>query len=309
MKNQAPPLDKIKQDPFPAGFLELRKGVVQAWVKQGFSFLFDEDGKLKREGSFSAPAQVSPFSGRGKMTRVSLGTNDDSSALIRHYRRGGLVQYLSHDLFFWKKRFFEEVWVSEWARMHNVATTEVLAIRSERKRFCHCYRGDLVTREIEAAEDLDRYLRSQLQKGSPARHGPDKAVLFEVARLLRKMHEIGLYHADLNLKNILLQFNDDGVKSYIIDLDRARVIPGLSQRCRIRNLERLYRSLEKQGYIDEVLTKRALLMFLKVYCGHDKALKKSLKGLIRKAPLTLKYHRSLWRIFRGRGKPSVNPDE
>ncbi len=322
MKNQSSQFSKIKQDPFPAGFLELRKGEVRAWVKQGFSFLFDEYGKLKREDSFSAQTQGSPYSGRGEMTRIPLGIREQrthekgvddqgahngSCALIRHYRRGGLFQYLSHDLFFGKKRFFEEVWVSEWARTQNVASTEVLAIRSEKKRFCHCYRGDLVTREIEAAEDLDRYLRSLLHTGPPARSGPGKAVIFEVARLLRKMHGVGLYHADLNLKNILLQFNADGVKSYIIDLDRARVFPDLPPRYRRRNLERLYRSLEKQGHIGSVLTKRDLLMFLKVYCGTDKALEKRCKALMRRAPLTLWYHRILWRIFRRRRKPSVNP--
>jgi len=77
-----------------------------------------------------------------------------------------------------------------------------------------------------------------------------------VANSLRQLHREGVYHTDLNLKNILVRREVDGVKSYIIDFDKAvlflgRVPPRLAE----RNLDRLLRSVCKldptRKYISE----------------------------------------------------------
>jgi len=287
-----------RASPPPEDFLEIRKGGVVVWVRKGFSFLLEEDGTWRTDRAFChADGVSSPYSGRGTVLRVSLEPMGENCAVVRHYQRGGIMGPFLRDYYFGRGRFLQEVRVSEWARGHGVPTAEVLAMRSERTGLGF-HRGDLVTREIEGSEDMDRYLRA-LREKEGARLGRKKEVVRSVALLLQGMHRVGLYHADLNLKNIVIQMTEPGVNSYVIDLDRARVIRPLSSRLRIRNLVRLYRSLDKQGYLDGVIETKDLLGFIKAYCGEDRELLRLCKEVMRRDMLVLRYHRAGWRLSRG----------
>ena len=286
-------------------FLEIRKPGLLVWIRKGFSFLLDDEGVWRQDRSFCAADEVSPYSGRGELLRLSLGPMGDGCALVRHYRRGGVFGHLLRDFYLGRRRFLQEVRVSEWARDQNIPTAEVLALRIERKGPC-LYRGDLVTREIEASEDLDEYLKSaRTREWSTKDRG--KEIIRSVALLLQGMHRAGLYHADLNLKNILVQITERGVNSYVIDLDRARVIKPLGSRMRIRNLVRLYRSLDKQGYLNDPVGMRDVVAFVRAYCGEDRELLTVCKEVMRKDMWLLRYHRAGWRLSRelrkiGRGR-------
>ena len=60
------------------------------------------------------------------------------------------------------------------------------------------------------------------------------------------MHEIGVEHADLNLRNILVVHETPVPEVYIIDFDKARLYPGQVPAARARrNLGRLLRSVNK----------------------------------------------------------------
>lgn len=63
----------------------------------------------------------------------------------------------------------------------------------------------------------------------------------KVGRCIRKFHDAGLWHADLNARNILLDAN---LEVYLIDFDRARFNPGKPVNGE-GNLNRLKRSLQK----------------------------------------------------------------
>ncbi|CFU11478.1 3-deoxy-D-manno-octulosonic-acid kinase [Bordetella pertussis] len=64
-----------------------------------------------------------------------------------------------------------------------------------------------------------------------------------VARAIAAMHRAGVWHADLNAFNILL---DPGGLAWLIDFDRGTA-GGVSERGRQGNLARLRRSLVKVG--------------------------------------------------------------
>jgi 3-deoxy-D-manno-octulosonic acid kinase len=57
------------------------------------------------------------------------------------------------------------------------------------------------------------------------------------------MHDLGVWHADLQVKNIMT----DGAQIWLLDFDDARMEKPLSGLARARNLLRLRRSLEKHG--------------------------------------------------------------
>ena len=69
-------------------------------------------------------------------------------------------------------------------------------------------------------------------------------IIRAVALSVRAMHEAGLYHNDLHLKNILIA-RKAPFKAYIIDLDKSSLHESLSLNQRIKNLLRLDRSVEK----------------------------------------------------------------
>ena len=293
--------------PPPEDFLEIRKGGVVAWVRKGYSFLLDEKGLWLTDLGFSRSRRASPYSGRGEVLRICLAPMADGCAVVRHYERGGIFGRFLGDSYLGEKRFFQEVRVSEWARGHSVPTAQVLAVRSERAGL-FSYRGDLITREIVGSEDLDRYLNSVRKNARPGTYRR-KEVIRSIALLLQTMHRSGLYHADLNLKNVVIQVTGAVVNSYVIDLDRARVIRPLGSRRRIRNLLRLYRSLDKQGYLDEVVGTRDLMEFVRAYCGEDRDLLRLCKEVMRKDMWLLRFHRAGWRLSKGLRKTGRGGDD
>jgi len=69
----------------------------------------------------------------------------------------------------------------------------------------------------------------------------DESVWSSVGVCVRRFHEAGVWHADLNARNILLDANRD---VHLIDFDRARFTPGKAVNGK-GNLRRLKRSLTK----------------------------------------------------------------
>lgn len=63
----------------------------------------------------------------------------------------------------------------------------------------------------------------------------------DVGKCIRRFHLAGVWHADLNARNILL---DDESRVFLIDFDRARLTPGKTVAGE-NNLARLNRSLVK----------------------------------------------------------------
>jgi tRNA A-37 threonylcarbamoyl transferase component Bud32 len=179
------------------------------------------------------------FRGRGRLRAVKLRNGD--AALIRPYRHGGLLRHLLRGIFFsWPPRPFRELAITEEVRRRGIPTVEVLGACVKRIAGPF-YRGWLVTRQLHGGEDLWTAIRDGL-----VRRAGTKKVLNAVAGSLRVLHREGIYHRDLNLKNIVVRRESDGVKGYIIDFDRAmlflgEVPPTMAQ----RNLDRLLRSAHK----------------------------------------------------------------
>jgi 3-deoxy-D-manno-octulosonic acid kinase len=284
----------------PAGFDEIRARGVLVWVRAGFSALFDGAGSLRSTGEGSADGSAAAYRGRAEMLRIPLGSEGRPYGVVRHYRRGGMFEHLLRDGYLGRERFFREVRVTEEARARGVATVEVLAVRSQRVA-PWVYRADLVTREIEGARDLQAYLES-VAGGERAWAREDRnRTVTRVAGLVRRMHDAGLHHADLNLKNVLVRGEGQDLECFVIDLDKARMLDEpVGHRGRLENLLRLYRSLEKRGFARATVTLRDMVRFAGVYSAGDRTLMAAMKHWIRTPPLSLRMHRFFWRLAGGR---------
>jgi 3-deoxy-D-manno-octulosonic acid kinase len=96
------------------------------------------------------------------------------------------------------------------------------------------YRADIMTVRLPATESLARRLRA-----APL----SRSVWTHMGATLRRFHQAGACHADLNAMNILL---DEAGGCHVIDWDKGRLIPP-RPRWQAANMQRLRRSLRRLG--------------------------------------------------------------
>jgi 3-deoxy-D-manno-octulosonic acid kinase len=175
---------------------------------------------------------VAEAQGRGTAWMVRHG---DDEFVLRHYHRGGMVASLLQDRYLWRGLERTRAW-REWrllASLHEQGLPVPIPVAAHVVHTGIFYRADLITRRIEGAVSLFQYVSL-----CPV----STATLFwqRVGQCIRRFHLRGIYHADLNAHNILL---DEAGKVYLIDFDRGEQrAAGCWEQA---NLKRLQRSLEK----------------------------------------------------------------
>lgn len=153
--------------------------------------------------------------------------------VLRHCRRGGFIANLSADRYVWRGEARVRAF-AEWrllVDMHARALPVPRAVAAGYRRQGLSYTCDLITVRIANAAPLS----VRLAAGAL----PD-ALWQRIGATLRRFHDAGIDHADLNAHNILCA-PDGGVS--VIDFDRGRQRrPGAWAQ---GNLDRLHRSLLK----------------------------------------------------------------
>jgi 3-deoxy-D-manno-octulosonic acid kinase len=178
----------------------------------------------------AAGALAATSAGRGSAFFI---TADGHEWVLRHYRRGGWIARLTPDRYVWtgeaRTRPFREWQLLR--DLHDEGLPVPAPVAAQYRRGGMTYRGDLITERIAHAQPL-----SALLQQAPV----SVADWQEIGTCIRRFHDAGVRHADLNAHNILL--NDHG-KVFVVDFDRgSRHAPGP---WRIANLARLKRSLLK----------------------------------------------------------------
>jgi tRNA A-37 threonylcarbamoyl transferase component Bud32 len=199
---------------------------------------------------------------------VHLVNGKQGTVAVRKYRHGGLLRCLTGDCFFFGARPFREVVVTEKVRSAGVPTLEILAAVMERG-WGGWYRGYLITRYLPSATDLISYL----DKESASKKRQE--VIAKAAQAVQKIHARGIYHADLHLKNFLVEEKKEIV--YLIDFDKSTVSDRLRPSQRMKNLKRLDRSAEKLKRLGLPLTKGDKEIFCRAYAASDQEIRPYLK--------------------------------
>jgi len=241
----------------PEGFTRLVDGegnrlVVRQDQTQYVNFSLCVDGPAKVDGE-------SHYYGRGTIRLRHLANGE--TAVIRRYLHGGALLRVTGAWFFtWPPRPFRELAITEELRRRGLRTVEVYAACISRPTGPF-YRGWLITRQLPGAEDLWSALRSGLAE----RLGLERALEI-AAESVAALHREGVYHADLNLKNILLRAEESSIAAYIIDFDKAKLLLGkLPPPLRTKNLARLERSVRKLDPERRFLTAAAWDRFMSCY--------------------------------------------
>jgi 3-deoxy-D-manno-octulosonic acid kinase len=169
---------------------------------------------------------------RGRGTVHFVKAADGRRYVLRRYRRGGLMAHLFADRYAWHGEEGTRPFM-EWQltyRLHRAGLPVPTPIAARYRRTGATYTGDIITERLPTVGSLAECLRAGAL-----------SVLswISIGRSIRRFHDLGVCHADLNAHNVLL--SEDAV--YLIDFDRCQLRgPGL---WRDANLVRLRRSLEK----------------------------------------------------------------
>ena len=176
-------------------------------------------------------AIIGQESGRGTTWFLK---HNEHELVLRHYLRGGMMRHISHDHYVFNglqnTRSIAEFNILETLLKNNLPVPKPAAAQVIKHGLF--YQADLLTHKIPDAQDLIQVLR-QAQTSE---------FYHELGKMLADFHKQGVFHADLNIQNIL---QDKSGKFWLIDFDRAQILTPQSK-WQQATLKRLKRSFEKE---------------------------------------------------------------
>lgn len=232
--------EPISEALLPAGFELCRApGAYLAWRTELAPELGRSGFGLEADGALRA----SELAGRRPL---HLLCTEAGTFVVRRFSHGGLARRLTGERFADPTRPFRELALSESLRARGIATPTVVAARARRAPLFGWLLA-LVTRRVEGASDLGQLL-GEARRGELDRRTL-RALLAQAGRFVRRLHEAGLWHADLNPNNLLAiraSLESGRAELLVLDLDRSELRAELGPRERAHNLRRLYRHVERR---------------------------------------------------------------
>lgn len=180
----------------------------------------------------SRNAIVGESHGRNKVWFVRHGERE---LVLRHYYRGGLVGRLIRDSYL-RTRLDSCRSMAEFSLLQSLCNQ---SFPVPRPCAAHVvwhglfYRADILLERIAGSQDVATLLIEQRALSDQE--------WFVIGQTIRRLHDHGVYHSDLNCHNLLL--GSDG-RAWVIDFDRCMVRS--DEGWQTDNLSRLLRSLQKE---------------------------------------------------------------
>jgi tRNA A-37 threonylcarbamoyl transferase component Bud32 len=267
-------------------------GRASVMIRPGLLEALEASGML--DPSSSPPDVAAKYSGRGNVFVCDLPALPGKKAVVRRYRHGGLSGLIFGGWFAGPSRAFREFRIFLQAEKAGVPTVRVLAASTSRTLGIF-YRALLVTEEADGARDLAALAGEAGEKPGAASElrGASRAC----GAAVRKMHDAGFLHADLNLKNLIVCDEGDGTTARILDWDLSSRLSALSRRARMKNLMRMDRSARKLASKGLTIPLKERLRFLKHYFisgGIDRPSRAELRSWARRSWI----HRIAWWVSR-----------
>jgi 3-deoxy-D-manno-octulosonic acid kinase len=225
----------------PPGYVSLRIGGARIVVREADA-TFVRDA-LAEAGSLYSYAARHPDAQqmRGRQTLYVIPGPRAARWVVRRLSHGGLLAPVTGDRFLRAcgLRPLRELRLAHELAALGIPTPPVAAAVVYPRG--PLYRGEIAREEITGALDLGACLYGKARLAEPGR----RAALAAAGRLVRSLHEAGLLHPDLNLRNILVQSPGAAPRAYILDIEKCRRVARLRAPSRKRMLHRLRRSARR----------------------------------------------------------------
>ena len=234
-------------NPAPDTFAFLEDGRARMLIRRGY------EPYASYLGFADAPPMGAETVAGGRQAHPLVVLPDGGRAVLRTYRRGGALRHLNPSRYFLGHRAFEELRATEQAASGGARVPRVLAATERRQKIG--YTATLATDWIPDAQEAATWLLG-------ATRDARIAALRDAGRQIAHVHDAGVSHPDLNLRNLLVRERGTGEGGerhngaragdavgpivYVLDFDRAKLYRGpVPKTRRLRDLRRLARSARK----------------------------------------------------------------
>jgi hypothetical protein len=263
-------------EPLPPGFSRRSTGGAETVLRDDVALALIAAGAAEPESMRSRAAAV--FEGRGRPFAVEV--KGVGRVFVRQYLHGGALRRMTGDRWRGESRFVGELRALADAARAGVPVPEALGVVS-RPAGLSMRRGWLLAREVTGARDALAFLAS---RPPPARrHG----VLAAAGRAMRRLHDAGLEHPDLHLKNLLVTERGDVL---VLDLDAARRRDALTREQRLGGLFRFDRYAAKQAAAGRPVSRADRMRVLRAYAGDDWPRRDEVRDIARRLARHIRRH-------------------
>lgn len=232
----------------------------------------DYHAKVRLDDLLHLPAILQKEAGRssrlaGKITLWHWRPTwqSEPGLVVRRYAHGGLCGRVAGTLFLSARRMLDEFRLSIYARTCGVPTCRPVALRIERV-FGPLITGHYVTDSIPDASNILDFLAAA-PNAQNLKAEQRRRLAASIASTIASMHDAGILHADLNLKNLLVRDAFDEPEVFVIDFDKAKLIGSPTLRQRMANMVRLDRSVTKWAASRRLVGTMDRLRVLRSYLG------------------------------------------
>ncbi len=171
----------------------------------------------------------------GRASHPVIELADGERILLREYRRGGVIRHFNRATYFTGNRALDELRATVVAGNRGLDVARIIAAVEHPARFG--YTAMLAIGWIDGAAEL-----ATLLEFTPPHDRP--GIVRLAGAEIGRMHDAGIAHPDLNLRNLLIAPGEDSStpRVIIIDFDRARVrstpVPAWRRRAELRRFVR-----------------------------------------------------------------------
>ena len=223
----------------------------------------------------------------------------------RPAHHGGAFARWTADRFLRPIRVFKELALLIDLQEKGIPVARPVFATARRERFF--WRCTLATVDQPEALDGLAFIRQDFGEAcgkaapeeSASLHARPAAKQLEAARALgaalRQLHDAGVLHGDLQLRNILFSQTADceTLLCRFIDFDRAQTPPAISAADRMKEWMRLIRSTQKN---DAQIPPRSIAAAFSTYCADDRNLRREMRKRLAPELRRQQRHEAGWRL-------------
>ncbi len=274
----------------PHSFSFIKRGKVSFLIKEEYKTLLLQQGIEDLEIFLKRNRQSSNYF-KGRTLHPSITIREGERAVLRQYLHGGLFRAFMGSLYLLGSRSFRELALTEEIRSCGIPTIEPIAAIHQLS-LGPFYKAYLLSLEIPHAKDLIQYFRELGSNPSLESLILKRNLIRSAGYLLRKFHQSGFFHGDLQLKNILVK----GKQLFLIDFDRSYRKKSLSLKERTKNLLRLNRSVEKWRDQGLPINRTDRWRFFLAYAGEDVTVRRAIERVLRTYSMRRRFYRWSWAL-------------